>query len=183
MASPARRAANLARTLDTNSKVIAEQVAFDDSTADLDATNMQAATEKVDERLDGAGAATAAENVSFAPTGTSLEATTLQDAIAELDDDRIALAAALAAAIVDLEGQIDAVIATAVGETNTAANVGSGTGQVYKAKSGVELQFRRIAAGQGIAISNGTNDITIRSVYVTGSDPGAVGAGVLWVNP
>jgi hypothetical protein len=52
------------------------------------------------------------------------------------------------------------------GETNTASNVGSGAGQVYKEKVGVDLRLRTIAAGAGITVTNNTNDITIESTAV-----------------
>ena len=46
------------------------------------------------------------------------------------------------------------------GEANTASNVGSGAG-VFKSKSGVDLKFKSIAAGAGVSIVQGINDITI----------------------
>ena len=48
------------------------------------------------------------------------------------------------------------------GESNTASNVGSGSG-VFKAKSGIDLQFRSIVQGAGVTVTQGTNDITISS--------------------
>jgi hypothetical protein len=47
------------------------------------------------------------------------------------------------------------------GEINIGANVGSGTGQVYRDKTGVFLNFKAIAAGTGIGVANGADDITI----------------------
>jgi len=47
------------------------------------------------------------------------------------------------------------------GEANTASNVGSGAGQPFKQKSGVDLEFRSIAAGNGVSVTNNTSDISI----------------------
>ena len=64
------------------------------------------------------------------------------------------------------------------GETNTASNVGGGSG-VFKNKTGVNLNFRSLLAGPGVSISQGVNTLTISStptaallnvVTVTGSN-------------
>lgn len=68
------------------------------------------------------------------------------------------------------------------GEVNTASNLGSGAG-VYASKSGADLRFRSLSAGQGVQLVEGANAIEIRRVYIQDTDPGAVGAGVLWVRP
>ena len=47
-----------------------------------------------------------------------------------------------------------------VGEANTAANVGSGVG-LYKDKVGVNLNFKSLAQGLNIALTNGTSEVTV----------------------
>lgn len=49
----------------------------------------------------------------------------------------------------------------AAGETNLGANVGAGTGLVFRDKTGVTLNFKTLIAGTGITIVNGADDITI----------------------
>lgn len=48
------------------------------------------------------------------------------------------------------------------GETNTASNVGSGSGW-YKQKTGVDLEFKSLVAGGGITVASNTNDLTVSS--------------------
>ncbi len=50
------------------------------------------------------------------------------------------------------------------GETNTASNVGTGVGKVFKQKSGVDLEFKSILAGAGINVVNGTDDVQINAL-------------------
>jgi hypothetical protein len=60
------------------------------------------------------------------------------------------------------------------GEANTASNVGTGAGLLFKQKTGVDLEFKRIAAGYAVTVSNGTSDVTIsRSTVVTTLTDGA----------
>lgn len=47
------------------------------------------------------------------------------------------------------------------GEDNTGANVGVGTGQVFRDKLGVTLNFKTLIAGDNVAIVDNADDITI----------------------
>lgn len=47
------------------------------------------------------------------------------------------------------------------GEANDGANVGTGLGKVYRDKTGTTLNFKSIAAGSGIAVTNGADDVTV----------------------
>lgn len=63
-----------------------------------------------------------------------------------------------------LTGTVLSVSGGTDGETNTASNLGTGTGLYYQ-KSGVDLQFNSIAAGTGgITLSSNANTITISNV-------------------
>lgn len=68
---------------------------------------------------------------------------------------------------------LDSSIGGGGGEANTASNVGTGQGKLFKAKIGVDLQFKSIKAGSNITITNNTDDITISASGV-GND-GEVG--------
>lgn len=56
----------------------------------------------------------------------------------------------------------------AVGEDNLGANVGAGTGLVFRDKTGVTLNFKSLIGGTNITVTNNLDDITISS---TGTSP------------
>lgn len=57
--------------------------------------------------------------------------------------------------------EIEFVANAGVGEANDGTNVGSGTGEVFKIKTGTNLEFKRLQAGSGISIVNNANEIVI----------------------
>ena len=54
------------------------------------------------------------------------------------------------------------------GEANTASNVGTGQGNAFKQKSGVDLQFRTIKAGSNVSVVETANEIEISTSNPSG---------------
>lgn len=117
--------------------------------------------------------ATTTEPVDSRPAGSAAaEFRAIKTKIAELGDVDIAF---------DL--RLDALEMGGGGSgTITGANSLGGTA-VYASETSGELNFRGLTAGQGVALSASGTAITISSVVISSTDPGAVGAGVLWVQP
>lgn len=47
------------------------------------------------------------------------------------------------------------------GEANTASNVGGGAGELFKQKTGVDLEFKTLTSGTGITITNNASTVSI----------------------
>jgi hypothetical protein len=57
------------------------------------------------------------------------------------------------------------------GEANTASNIGTGSGQIFAQKVGVDLQMRNIKAGSGITVTQVGSDIIINAIGTGGPGP------------
>ena len=67
------------------------------------------------------------------------------------------------------------------GDVTTAANMGA-TGLVGP-KVGTTLQFKGLQAGFGTIVTAASDRVTLQTVIISATDPGAVGPGVIWVQP
>jgi hypothetical protein len=69
------------------------------------------------------------------------------------------------------------------GEANTAANVGTGEGTVFRDKTSVTINLKTIKAGTGVVITNNTDDVTIDATGSGGGEANTystVGTGAAW---
>lgn len=67
------------------------------------------------------------------------------------------------------------------GDVTTAANMAA-TGLVGP-KVGTTLQFKGIQSGAGTIVTAASDRVTLQTVIISATDPGAVGPGVIWVQP
>jgi hypothetical protein len=97
--------------------------------------------------------------------------------ISNIDDDEIKTGAGIdvtkfSSGIVDngefdrLNGLVADIQPQLNGKVDNGENVGTGTGQVFKDKSGMNLRFKSIKAGNNIAITNNADEIIIDSTSV-----------------
>jgi hypothetical protein len=63
--------------------------------------------------------------------------------------------------VLTIVGGIPAWAASAAGEINLGANVGTGTGLIFRDKTGVTLNFKSLIAGANISLNNNADDIEI----------------------
>jgi len=118
------------------------QSALDELQSDIDS---RATDTALSNHINDVAGAHAASAISNTPSG-NLVATDVQSALNEL------------------QAEVDTIVAG--GEVNTASNVGTGAGEVFKQKTGVDLELKTIKAGTNITVTNNASDITID---VTGS--------------
>ena len=65
--------------------------------------------------------------------------------------------------ITNTTDEITIASAVGVGEANTGANVGTRDGLIFRDKTSTTLNFKKLAAGPNITITNGTDEITIEA--------------------
>jgi len=69
---------------------------------------------------------------------------------------------------------------SSTGEVNTASNVGGETGELFKQKTDVDLEFKTIGAGTGISVTNNASDVEIASTAVNTSSNVGSGTGTIY---
>jgi hypothetical protein len=128
---------------------------YSNASSGLAATDVQAAIDEVEARLD-----TAQTNIT---TGATNLANHLADAVDAHDASAISYVNTTSGlAATDVQAAIDEIAAAGgAGEANTGANVGAGTGTIFRDKTGVTLNLKTLIAGAGLTLTNGANDITL----------------------
>ncbi|MBD3261342.1 MAG: hypothetical protein GF334_06590, partial [Candidatus Altiarchaeales archaeon] len=74
------------------------------------------------------------------------------------------------------------ITANTAGESNTASNVGAGN-EIFKQKTGVDLEFRSLSAGPNITLTQNSDDVEIGTDFVAGLGGFWVETYEVWVAP
>jgi hypothetical protein len=116
----------------------------------------------------GGGLSSISHDATLSGDGTSGSPLSANPTISVVNASVATLSGSIDGHFNDLSGSIDSAIANiAVGEVNTASNLGTGTG-VYDSKSGVDLRFRSIkAADSSIEVTLSGSDIGISATVAT----------------
>jgi hypothetical protein len=69
---------------------------------------------------------------------------------------------------------------TVTGESTTVANVGTGTGLVYRNMTGTQINLKSIKQGTGITVTNNADDITITASGIAAVANVGTGTGLVW---
>ncbi len=84
-----------------------------------------------------------------------------------MDGNQIGIKSVAAGSNITVTNTGDQIEIGTTGVITNGNNIGSGTGTVFKTKTGSNLDFKNINAGSGISVTNGTNDVTIAAAGIT----------------